>query len=250
MKRTWYREKRYLCGDYIDTYIYPVYPVSSKRVRRGAKRKPTRAVQEKLNRRHAKEKYTRLIHANFTEKDLALTLTFGEDPASDREAVTRLQKYLRKLRSLYKKAGIELKYLWSMEKTKRGRVHFHLVLSGGLDRDLLEQLWPWGYSNSKRLQFEQGGLAALGAYMTKSHWSGDEPRGGYRSYNGSKNLVDPPPEVNDYRVGSRTRAKELAEREAGAWEKLYPGCELIELEPFISDEYGSVYIFARMRRVE
>ena len=32
-----------------------------------------------------------------------------------------------------------------------GRWHIHMILSGGIDRDLLEDMWGQGYSHTYRL---------------------------------------------------------------------------------------------------
>ena len=243
-----YREKAYTCGEYKDVYIYPVYPARQNQSGRRRRRRPTREVQKKLNQRHAREKFARLLHANFTSRDLSVGLSYAIDPESRDVAMKDLQKFLRRLRYRYRKLGIELKYLWQMEISSKGRYHFHVVLSGGMDRDEIEQLWGHGYANTKRLQPEYAGLAPLSGYISKSHHREEETRLTYRSYNGSKNLVDPPPKVSDTKIGSRKRAAELADEDWNLWNRLYPGYELVDIHPFHSDEYGSVYIFARLRR--
>lgn len=249
MKKSYYREKKYICGEYMDVYIYPVFPTAqSRKPGRRIKKRPTKEVQRKLNQRHAQEKLARVLNANFTEDDLSMTLTYRENPSSDDAVKTDVQKFLRKIRYRYKKAGKELKYAWQAEKSTKGRYHIHLVLSGGIDRDELEKLWGHGYANSKRLQFDQHGLAALAKYMTKSHHDDGEERITYRSYNGSKNLIDPEPEINDSRIRSRKKALELADMDWNSWHELYPDYEVSDLLPFCSDEYGSVYIFARLHR--
>lgn len=249
MRKTYYRAKEYRCGEYRDVYIYPVFPTSQNRTPgKRIRKKPTRKAQEKLNHRHAAEKLIRVLHTNFTEEDVSLTLTWRENPTSDEEAVKEIQKYLRKIRYRYKKAGIELKYVWQVEKSSRGRYHAHMVISGGLDRDSLEKLWGRGYANSKRLQFDRQGLTALAKYMTKSHHDEDEERITYRSYNGSKNLIDPPPEISDSKIRSKKKAKELADMDWNSWHEIWPEYEVTDLQSFYSDEYGSVYIFARLYR--
>lgn len=250
-KDTRYREKRYHCGEYMDVYVFPVYPMAPRyQTGRRKKRKPTREAQKRLNQKHAEKKLARLLHANFTERDLSLTLTFRDDPESDEAAKRELQNYLRRIRRIYRREGLELKYIWQMEKTKRGRCHFHLVLTGGVDRDTLEKAWKLGYANSRRLQFEDDGLSALAKYITKTHRGAEEERCTYRSYNGSRNLVDPEPEVSDSRIRSRKRAAELADEEGQAWAELYPGFELVEIEPYFYEETGGVYLWARLRRRE
>ena len=250
-KDTRYREKKYVCGRFVDVYIYPTYPrPQMPGAKRRRKRGPTREVQKKLNQRHADEKFARLAHKNFSEKDLALELDYAINPPENKTAMQDLQRFLRKIRYRYRKAGIELKYLWVLEVSKTGRYHFHMILTGGIDRDELEKLWGHGWANTKRLQFDRHGLAALSKYMTKSHRREEETRVTYRSYNGSKNLVDPEPEISDSRIRSRKRAAAMADMDWNTWNELYPGFELVDLEPFCSDEYGSVYIFARLRRIE
>ena len=71
--RTVYREKKYTCGEYLDVFIYPVFPAG----KRGGKReirKPSTEAQKKLNQRHREEKVKRKLHANFTPEDLELHL--------------------------------------------------------------------------------------------------------------------------------------------------------------------------------
>lgn len=251
IRKTIYREKSYDCGNFKDIYSYPVNLQKGKPSgRRRSRFKPGREVQEKLNRRHAGEKLTRLAHANFTEQDLALELDFAQNPEDKETALRHLRNFLRKIRRRYKKLEIELKYLWVMEVSKSGRYHFHLMLTGGMDRDEIEKLWGHGWANTKRLQFDEHGVTALSEYMTKSHRRDDEIRLTYRSYNGSKNLIDPEPRYNDSRIESRKRAAAMADGDWALWAELYPGYEVVDLHPFHSDQYGSVYIFARLRRTD
>ena len=249
-RQTVYREKTYLCGEIQDVYIYPAYLRQGKPVKRGRKYRATRPVQDKLNKRHAQEKFTRLLHANFTENDLSLGLDFAQNPDSKETAMGLLQKFLRKLRYWYKKLGIELKYLWQMEVSRKGRFHFHVVLSKGMDRDKLEDLGGHGWANARRLQTKYSGLAPLAGYISKSHREEEEIRLTYRSYNGSKNLIDPEPKINDSHIETRKRAAALAEEDWSLWQELYPGYEVLEIRPFHSDAYGSIYIFARLRRTD
>jgi hypothetical protein len=239
--KTIYREKYYICGEYLDTYIFPVYKRPGKR---GKKAQPTTETQKKLNTRHATEKLTRLHHANFTPDDLELGLSYRDNPESDEEALRLVQNFLRRIRRLRKKLGLPaLKYICVTEKSKSGRYHHHVTINGGLDRDVIESLWGLGYANSRRLQFSENGLTALSHYIVK------EPIGGKR-WNASKNLIDPEPRENDYRIRSRRRAEALAKdkEDREPWEKLYPDYFLSEVTPFHNDENGGIYIFARLYR--
>lgn len=248
MQKAIYREKRYVCGDYLDAYVYPVVPCGKPSPGKRQKKRPSREVQKKLNQRHAREQLARVLHANFGERDLSMTMTWREMPETKEQAVKEFQKWLRKVRGLYRNAGIQLKYIWQMEKSRKGRYHVHVVISGGIDRDTLEKAWGKGYANTKRLQFDDGGLAALARYITKSHHEDAEERVTYRSYNGSKNLIKPEPEINDTRIRSRKRAAAMADMDPDILEELYPGYLVVDMDSFHSDEYGSIYLFTRLRR--
>lgn len=142
--RTFNRESVYVCGDYMDGDIYPVFQAPGKRRSRC---KPTSEIQQKLNQKNAEKKLTRLVHSNFTEDDIALHLTYrpGEEPQTEEEAQHILSNYIRRLKRRYAKLGMELKYISCTEYGKTsGRVHHHVILSGGLDRDTIEKVWGLG----------------------------------------------------------------------------------------------------------
>ena len=103
MGRLFTRERVYICGDYMEANIYPVFQKPG--VRR-AKSKPTGEVQRKLNEKNSIQQASRIAHANFTERDYALHLTYAKEPESEEEAKRLLCNYLKKLARIYKKAGL------------------------------------------------------------------------------------------------------------------------------------------------
>ena len=217
--KTYYREQKYVCGyDYIDIQIFPVYPSSGARRK---KRKPTSEVQQRLNDENARKKLSRQVHTNFTKRDYALTLTYDEDllPNDENEAKKDIQNFMRRAKRLYKKLGIDLKYIWIMEKSeKTGRIHFHTFMTGGADRTQIEELWRKGYANSKSLRFTKDGVEGLVVYSLK-----DKPLT-YRRWSGSKNLKKPhTPRPSDFRI-TRARAKKLyaVQNDIRAFEDMYP----------------------------
>ena len=115
--RTFNRESVYVCGDYMDGDIYPVFQAPGKRRSRC---KPTSEIQQKLNQKNAEKKLTRLVHSNFTEDDIALHLTYrpGEEPQTEEEAQHILSNYIRRLKRRYAKLGLELKYISCTEYGK------------------------------------------------------------------------------------------------------------------------------------
>lgn len=243
--RTFIRERVHVCGDYLDTEVYPVYQQAGKRRK---KCKPTTEIQAKLNQKNAERRLIRLVHTNFDERDLAIGLSYDEEhlPESVEAAKKELQKFLRALRAEYKRNGKELKYISTTEKGKTTkRIHHHLILSGGVDRDAIEKLWGRGYANTKRLQFGKTGVAGLAVYMVKGQVD-------YRRYNCSRNLVRPVPAEYDGRMGIRDQL-ELADMiEKGTiyaeMERVYPDFVCVEAECTRNEVNGGTYIRIFMRR--
>lgn len=181
-----YRQKKYLCGEYLEVAIYPVY---TKTKGRGKRCKPTSEIQKRLNQRHAEGKLRRLLHTNFTDADLFATLTFDDAhlPAAPEDAQKLIQNFLRRLKRKYTRLGLDAKYIYVLEYgQKHNRLHFHLVLTGGITRADLEKLWGLGEVNADALRFEKDGLAALAKYLTKGGESDERPT--WKRWSGSRQL--------------------------------------------------------------
>ena len=244
--RSFIRERVHVCGEYMDTEIYPVFQAPGKRRK---KCRPTSEVQARINQRNAEKRIVRLVHANFTKRDLEVGLSFDDEhrPQSVQEAEKALAKFLRKLRSLYKGRGLELKYIRShAEEGDIGkRFHFHVFFSGGADRDEIEELWGNGYANCRRLQFQKDGLVGLARYTVKSKLA-------YRRYSCSRNLVRPVPAEFDGRMDRAEQQRRAEKIEDGTihqeMEAMYPGYELVEAEYSRNEVNGCIYIRIFMRR--
>lgn len=239
------RSRVNVCGEYMDGDIYPVFQPAGKRRKRC---NPTKEIQKRLNQKNAEKKLTRIANLNFTKMDLALHLTYRDDamPASIEEAERIMDNFIKRLRRLYKKLGIELRYIRSIERgAKNGRIHHHLMLTGGADRDELEELWGNGYANSKRLQFDDKGITDLAHYMVKDRVT-------YKRWSGSRNLVKPEPEVRDnqFTMGDIEDIIDLIETKNiwGYFEALYPGYELVDASYIKNDVNLKYYIHFAMRR--
>ncbi len=241
--RHFVREKMYTCGEYVDIDIYPVFQPQG--IRR-AKCKPTSEVQALLNQKNAERKLIRLIHSNFSEKDVALTLTYKLSPENVDEAQRLLNNFLRRVKRLRTKLGLEpLKYVTVTEVGKKNaRIHHHVIFNGGLDRDVIEKLWGQGFANSRRLQFGENGVTGLAMYFVKDRQT-------YRRWNSSKNLIRPEAEERD---GSVT-LEELEEMESSydngtLWiylEERYP-YELINITFIKNSVNKGCYVHLEMRR--
>ena len=236
-----YREVKYDCGEFLDVEFFPVYKKSKSR--RG-KFSPSSDAQKVLNEKRSKRRFVRIVHRNFSALDYALHLTYDDFnmPSDEMTAKKNLQNFMRRLKRLYKKHDIELKYISVTEKGKKSnRLHHHLIISGGVSRDEIELLWKMGRANTKRLQFDDNGVAGLSHYITKQALF-------YRRWNGSKNLIDPDVTSNDYRY-SRKKAHNICRYEdKELLQKLYPGYDLSHIEFTESDIAGEYYGFIRLRK--
>ena len=243
--KTFNREQVYVCGEYMDADIYPVFQKPGARRKRC---KPTSEIQAKLNQRNAEKKLTRLVHNNFTENDIALHLTYrnGEEPENEADALRVLGNFIKRLKRRYKKAGKELKYISCTEYGKKtGRVHHHLIINGGYDRDEIEKLWGRGYANSKRLQFEEDGVTGLARYIAKDkHF--------FKRWNQSRNLDIPEATQYDGRLNMDDIAeiKEAIDSKNAYqyFEERYPDFELVEAVYTQNNINRGIYIHFEMRR--
>jgi hypothetical protein len=238
-----YREKKYICGNQMDVQIYPVY---KKPGVRGKRAKETSDIQKRLNDENAARKLERYLNTNFTNKDIAMHLSYADGflPEDDEQAKRDIQNYIRRAKRIYAKSGIKnVKYIWVTEKGKKnGRIHHHLIISGGVDRTQLEELWGKGIANSRSLQFTEKGLANLAYYIVKDPVF-------YKHFNGSRNLDKPIEESNDYKY-NRKKATELAEdidRESThKLELLYPDYLVSESKAVKNGINGGIYISLRL----
>lgn len=245
--RFFIRKRIWRCGQYAEAEYYTVFQQPGKR---RSKCRPTRECQQLINQRDSARKLKRIVQANFGENDLEIDLTYAR-PESIEGAVKDAQKYLRRIRKIYRDSGEEMRYVLVWERgVKSGRVHFHLIMNAGqLSRDRLEELWQHGHANSRRLRMDENGLAALIEYVTKKSRKGQR-RPGERRWTCSKNLVRPEPEIRDGAV-SVGEVMELAEdidrRSAGA---VIPGMTLVEAEAFRNRVNRGLYVRFEMAAAE
>lgn len=233
-----YRMLTYALGDYMDVQIFPTYRKAG--ARRG-KFRPTGETQRRLNQRNREKKLIRLMHANFTDSDYALHLTYrdGAHPADEREALRHGQNYLRRVKRRRAKLGLApLRYIMAIEKSKKGRYHLHLTISGGMARDELEELWEHGRANSRRLQFDEYGICSLAVYVSKQPAL-------QKAWCASRNLVMPAPAEQTITKKQATAiACETAGGQKQKLEALFEGYEAVEVTPYGDLEGGGVYLGA------
>lgn len=249
--RCLYRERRYICGDYLEVNIFPVYRKANGR---GKKAKPTSDVQARLNEHNAEQKLIRILNANFTSEDVEIHLTYRDEnlPETTEEAEKDVQNFLRRVKRLRKKLGLpELKYVNVPEGGFEGtRFHFHITMNGGIDRSQLEDLWGYGYANSRKLQFNENGVEGLARYITKQFRAHKDELPFRKRWTASRNLVIPEPIDRDGKL-SKKKVKELATvyvNKSESFEEIYEGYAFGECKPFYNDVNGGFYLHIKMYR--
>ena len=166
-----YRAKTIKCGDRLEIEIYPIWNTSNEV--RAAKAHTTREAQAIVNERNAKKSLIRKINTNFGVADLHITLTYGNVPLPDEGQARRdMRNFIRRVRRQRKKQNLpELKYVYVIEffsaDARRTRVHHHVIMSGGMDRQGIRALWPHQQTRIDELQPADGTLEGLARYITK-----------------------------------------------------------------------------------
>lgn len=171
---------------------------------RGDKTQMSSAAQEAINLRYSWQKCEVLLAANFTKRDLFVTLTYDDDhlPATRDEAVKCVKRWISKLRASRKLRGENLKYIYVTEQlsAEGGRLHHHVVLNGtGNDYEEIRSLWECGENvESKHLDVggNDDGYEVLAKYLTKEPRVCGKIDVGARSWTPSLGLIHPKPEVS------------------------------------------------------
>lgn len=268
------RTKTITAGPMVDVECYPIWDTrTAVSARAEAKREAHRKAQIRLDAKNAQKKLDRLTNANFGAGDLFFTGQYddGAQPENAEAAAKDVRNFLRRVKTLRRRRGLpELKYIYVTEETHsaaRGtRYHHHVILSGdGVTRDEIEALWDRRkgqrarYANSRRTKPNEKHLTGLAHYLTKDKAArtpqadGKNPqrRAGKRRWNASHNLRLPGETVADKKISMR-KAGQIAEatrenaREIFA--RLYPGCDLVEIEVKRSRWVAGVYVYAQLRR--
>lgn len=250
------REKTYYCQgtseskkpDYIEIDMFPFYEVKYKPQRSG-KKNVTSPKQKKLNNKNSRRYFRLLAKSNFGQNDYHLTLSYTEDnlPLSVPEAEKEVQKFIRRLKRVYKKADKLLKYIYITEEgAKKARLHHHLLVNAeaGVDRNAIEKAWGKGYANSVRIQLEHGGIDGLVTYLSK------DPKG-RKTYISSRNLIKPQKSVSDTKT-SRKQFKQLTlwpedcEDMQKHFEQKHSAYKLVNVEKYYNEITCEWYIRAKM----
>ena len=235
--------------------------------------------QKRLNTKRAKRYFESIVEANFkSHRDFYITLTFSNEnyPADEKAAHRAVKNWIARLNYKRKKKGMDsCKYIIVFEMSKTGRMHFHILMDGILDRDTVEDEWKLGRCNTQRLKADPvQGLKDLICYLSKDFDTEPVKKAGRKSKKGdaeadevvesmakkkwisSKGLIRP--------WISPVKSTKISQKRFNLMKEMPADCEAIEqtimqdnpgyivlsIEKDYSEETGQWYIFARLRSVE
>ena len=256
--RMGYRRRTTVSGPRIDAEVFPVFGRNQRGDLRRAKSRITREAQQRANDERSRLHLIQLVEANFTEKDVSITLSY-EGRAPEPERVDKdIRNFIARVKRTRQRMGLgELKYIYAIggdEMPAAGysgkRPHVHMILSGGIGRDELEAIWGKGIANADRLQPMDVGLGGIAVYFTRQKQDRPE-KPGVRKWRGSRNLKQPVRRSRDARMpNSRVKriARDFRNEAKDVMEKLYPGYVLQDCQVRYSDIVDGVYIRCVLRR--
>lgn len=268
-----YREKKVDCGAYreVDIITRTDNAERAAKGKRGKRQTVSPPKQRNLNDKNARRYLIRLGNGNFGPGDLHVSTTYSARnlPGSPEEAEKIVSNYLHRIAYRMKKLGLPpLKYILVTEYGYRKndttgkpiRIHHHIIMNGGLDRDAVELMWTkkrinWkqfetdrtyadtverlGWVNADRLQVNENGIEALCKYVTKT------PNGKKR-WSSSRNLVRPveqPPADHKYTRRQIERLVKSQDHGRSFFERKFPGYEITEIRPEYYEATGwHIYI--------
>lgn len=263
--RMGYRRRTTKAGNRIEAEVYPVFGRNDRAKARAARRNITPEAQQKLNVERSARHLIQLVEANFGETDLAMGLNYQGTPPDDDRVRKDLRNFLNKVKRLREKRGLpELKYIYAIggdEMPSPGysgkRPHVHLILSGGLSREELEEIWKkgnpgHGATNCDRLQPNEDGLEGIARYLMKQRFDRPEKKNA-KKWSRSRNLKEPQRRTSDCKI-SNGRVKRIAfdflNHAKETMEKLYPGYTLQKTQVNYSDVVDGVYIRCILRKIK
>lgn len=244
--RMGYRTRTTVAGPRLEVEIYPILGRDAAGRARAAKKNETPESMKKLNRERAIRHLIQLADANLTDRDIHVTLTYRKAP-TEKRAYADVDNFIRTVKRRREEYGLSpLKYFYTVEGNENGtkeQLHAHVLMSGGISREELEEIWAKGWANADRLQPDERGLEAIIRYITKEQKK--------RLCHKSRNMVKPKQRTSDSKV-SNAKVKRIArdfDAEAKEiMEKLYPKYMFVDDVVKLSDSVDGAYIRVLMRR--
>lgn len=220
------------------------------------RRKPSKEEMDAANHRHRIKKIRWKIQANFRPDDLFLTLKPRKGCGWTLEDLIEARiKFIRVLKTLYKKHGVELKYIYRQEIGERGGLHFHLLVNdAGISLSEIKGLWQkyGGYTVNAQPLRDEGGYEDLAEYIVKeppAKIKGQITMDSYKldklsRYGCSRNLIEPETETKVY---TKKTVEEIIRYGVKADEGYYLDKDSVYIG--VNPYTGYSYIFYRQHKI-
>lgn len=187
-----YIEEVCKAGLTIEVTKYFTFRTHGKGVKRSPNQDKTPEAMKKVNQRRAGIRLRRLLNTNFQDGDYLVRLDFHKwKPLDSIEMQHMIATALRRLKRIYQKEGIPLKYVYVKEVGSRGGRHIHMVINRS-DTEVLRKWWEYGGIHIDPLNTE-GQYAKIAEYFIKYAYTTEKTEGkliGKRWY-ASQNLKEP-----------------------------------------------------------
>lgn len=134
----------------------------------------------------AKTKIIRIVNSNTWTLFITMTYAYDVDIGESKQDI---RKFIRRLRCIYPK----VKYLYVLELTKRGRVHYHMLIDAIVNIENMQEyerylakIWGHGFIDVKEITNPRGAGFYISKYLTK-----DAVDTSYKLYGYSTNCNKP-----------------------------------------------------------
>lgn len=198
------RLKKITAGRLVRSVVYTVSRRTDPPAARAARQRITSAAQARLNIRTSRDKLEMLLACNFGDGDLWVTLTYDDDHLPpDREGARKiLQKFIRQLRSIRKKRGEELHYIYCTQQILDDgteRLHHHMIINatGKDDFDDIRGLWTAGQNIKIAHLHGDDDITDKASYMCHEPVEHGKPKVGEQMWTPSRGLKRPEVETMD-----------------------------------------------------
>ena len=226
-----YKKKTYKLGNTIEVEEFHTPSAREKGMERIKWKKPTPEQMEKNNQRNKEKLCRRRLRKYFSKGDYFSTLTYAPEqrPEDMESAKADFQRFIRIVKTEYKKRGHDIRWMRNIECGSRGAWHVHMVMNRIPETDMIiANAWKKGKAISQ-LMYERGNFSDLAAYITKTPKTDKKLR--FSNYSVSRNMPAPVPEVKTYKR-STFKNKEISVREGWTLTEHFEGINVVTGYPF------------------
>ena len=189
-----YYKKAIVSGHVIEIYqyekpVYSDYELNKIRQHEGRRQEASednkQKNREKCSNRAART-VRRLVNSNIAINSKFLTLTFADHVTDLKKANYEFKKFKQRFEYYL---GVRIKYLCVPEFTKKGRIHYHVVLFNlpFVKNKTLQSIWSNGFIKINKID----NCDNVGAYVSKYMTKDNEQMIEEKSYFTSRNLEKP-----------------------------------------------------------